>query len=62
MGLFCSSSPKALTDIEFDRLIADLGSIQVLYISDDAPNTRAVIDKAIAELVRLRKGNFNADR
>ena len=44
-----------MTDNEFNRLIADLVSIQILYISDDAPKTRAVIDKAIEELKRLRK-------
>ena len=50
-----------MTNSEFDRLIADLVSIQVLYIAESAPKTREVVDKAIAELNRLRE-NFNADR
>ena len=50
-----------MTDSEFDRLIADLVSIQVLYIAESAPKTREVVDKAIAELKRLRE-NSNADR
>ena len=46
-----------MTDSEFDRLIADLVSMQVLYIAESAPKTREVVDKAIAELKRLRESS-----
>lgn len=43
-----------MTDDEFNRLIADLISISILYIAEDAPKTREVMEKAIEELKRLK--------